>query len=71
MYYMLKFAKESILTALLGYGLVTFASAFFPSLGQPAQTWIVVPIIFAGQFAVKLIFSRDKNGNLEPTSRAR
>lgn len=63
---LLEFAKESAHTALLGYGLVALASIFM-SLGTPSQNWIFVPIVFAGQFVLKLIFSRDENGKLRPT----
>ena len=60
----LQLAKESAHTALLAYGLVALASVVFPSFGTPSQTWIVAPIIFAIQLALKLIFSRDENGRL-------
>jgi hypothetical protein len=68
MHVLLQFAKDSAHTALVSYGLIALASVVFPSLGSPSQTWIVAPILFAIQFALKLIFSRDENGKLRSMS---
>jgi hypothetical protein len=60
-----EFALVSLTTALATYGLIALLTVMFPSWWGPASgLWIVVPLVFAGQFGLKILFSRDENGKL-------
>lgn len=57
-------ARDSLVSALASYGFIALMAAFLPALGSIAFLWPLVPVTFALQFGLKLVFSRDPSGRL-------
>lgn len=60
--------RESLVTALASYGVVTLMTIQFSSMGNAAELWAVVPSVFILQLLLKLVFSRGADGKLRSSA---
>lgn len=62
------FIRESLVTALASYGVVTLMTIQFSSMGNASELWAVVPSVFILQMLLKLVFSRGADGKLRSST---